>query len=482
VYLYGNENNLHAEGVFPNTTVRISCYTQDDARRKINKYKKVRQLAIRFSAPEKVRKRSLPHQAPAREVIRGGLDGLVVKSEFPGSTPKLNSPTVSYGPASALSTPTHPPILRAPDGRAQHELRTPAMQSESLNLGMYTAGRFVSEQEALPLYGHQTPFCFDRPYAFGSYVGLSHGQLKSIPSRYHAIYERKREQAQARNETVQLPMTDEHDLFLDRAGSSQLKLPVKVDDGMDIGPLPKHSQEFTARLYEHGLSSWAQPSRPSTFHDVAVHQTPHRSPICDKGFMSYKSRKLGMESLDGSGWINPRKSSTVLESRSTFGISSQGREGIIMLSDSDEETYHNDDEMGAGVMDDDDLLASERYWISKDVGWQAEDIGWQSRSRKRKERDHAHDVRTDRRNRNGLDTQVSLSAATAARIKTESEKHTSTFKYRSRYASFHQVCHIRCLSSSFRLLRFWMFTRVFGTYASFNCRLTIRSEATLSMK
>ena len=128
------------------------CYTQDLlARRKINKYKKVRQLAIRFSAPEKVRKRSLSQRAPEREAIRGGLDGLVVKSEFPGSTLKFNSSTVSYEPASGTSTPTHPPILSALDGRAQHELRIPAMDtlksprlvlqsvssSKSLNLGMY---------------------------------------------------------------------------------------------------------------------------------------------------------------------------------------------------------------------------------------------------------------------------------------------------------------------------------------------------------
>lgn len=446
MYLCGNENKLHAEGIFSTTTMRMSCYTQDEARRKkYNKHKKARQLAMRFSAPEKVRKRSLSRQAPGREVIRGGLDGLVVKSEFPGSTPIFNSSTVSFGPASGLSTPTHPPILTALDGRAQHELRTPAMQSVSsskpLNLAMYNAGRLVSEQETSPLYSHQTPFYFDRPHALGSYVGVSHGQLKSIPSGYHAISESKREQAQARNEPVQVPMTDDHDFFLDRVGSSQSKLPVKVDvcNGMDIGPPPKHSQEFTATLYEHGLSSWAQPSRPSMFHDVAAHQTLHRSSTCDKGVMSYEPRKVGMESLDGSGWINPRKSSTGVESRSNFGIA---REGIIMLSDSDEETYHNDDEMGAGVMDDDDLLASKRYWMTKDDGWPAEDIGWQTRSRKRKERDDADDIRTDPRNRNGLDTKVCVLAATAARNKVESEKYASTFNYGSRYASFIQVCGI----------------------------------------
>ena len=322
------------------------------------------------------------------------------------------------------------------------------------------AGRLVTEQEAVPLYGHQTPFCFDRPHALGSYVGESHGQLKSIPSEYRAISETKREQAQARNEAVQVPMTDDRDFLLDRVGSSQLKLPVKVDvyDGIGIGPPSKHSEEFTARLFEHGLSSWAQPSRPSTFHDVAVHKTLHRSPTCDNGVMPYESRKLDMESLDGSGWINPRKSSIGGEN-STFGIASQGREDIIMLSDSDEENYHND-EMGAGIMDDDgedNLVASKRYWMTKDIGWQAEDIGWQSRSRKRKERDDAHEVRTDPRNRNGLHTQVCASAATTGCIKVESEKHASTFKYGSRYASFHQVFDIYCLLSSFHLFRFWMF-------------------------
>ncbi|KAG0571242.1 hypothetical protein KC19_6G222200 [Ceratodon purpureus] len=438
LFLLRDSNPMELVPEFLNALMDTTLMVQDEARRKkYSKHKKARQLAMRFSGLEKVRKRTLLRQAPGSEVIRGGLDGLVVKSEFPGSTPIFNSSTVSYGPASGLSTPTHPPILTALDGRAQHELRTPmkpVSSSKPLNLGMYNAGKLVSEQETSPLFGHQTPFCFDRPHALGSYVGVSHGQLKSIPSGYHAIGESKRQQAQARNEPVQVPMTDDHDFFLDRVGSSQLKLPVKVDvcNGMAVGPPPKHSPDFTARLYGHGLSSWAIPSRPSTFHDVPAHQTLHRSPTCDKGVMSYEPRKLGVESLDGSGWINPRKSSSGVESRSTFGIASQGREGIIMLSDSDEETYHNDDEMGASVMDDDDFLARKRCWMTTDDGWQAEDIGRQTKSRKRKERDASHDNRTDPRDRNSLDTKVCVLAATAARIKVESEKHASTFNYGSR--------------------------------------------------
>lgn len=145
------ENQLHAEGIFPTSTMRMSCYTQAEARRKkYIKHKKAHQLAMRFSAPEKVRKRSLLRQAPGREVILRGLVGLVVKPKFPGSTPIFDTQTVSYGPASRLGSPTHPPILTALDGRAQHELRTPAMQSVSsskpLNLeyalqGGWTLGR-----------------------------------------------------------------------------------------------------------------------------------------------------------------------------------------------------------------------------------------------------------------------------------------------------------------------------------------------------
>jgi hypothetical protein len=259
--------------VHPATSPALSSSkSESNKSSKINKYKKVRQLAIRFSAPEKVRKRSLLQQARPRELVCGGFDELVIKSEFQGSTPKLHSSTVSYGLTSGLSTPTHPPILTALDGRAQHELRTPAMQSvsssKSLNIGMYDSGRLLYEQETLPLYGHQTPFCFDRPHALGSYARVSHGQLKSIPSGYHAISDSKREQS--RNEAIRVLMTDDHDLFLDTMGSSQLTLPRKVDvyDEMDICPPTKRSQEYTARLYEHGLSSWAQLSRPSTFYDA----------------------------------------------------------------------------------------------------------------------------------------------------------------------------------------------------------------------
>lgn len=391
--------------------------------------------------------------------MRGGLEGLVVKSEFPSSTPKFNSSTVSYEPASGLSTPTHP------DGRAQHELRTPAMESlkstrqvlqsvsssKSLNLGMYNARRLASgeEETTVPCCGHPTPFCFDRPNGLGNYVGVSHGQVQSLPSGYHAISESRREQdvQRLRGEAVQVPMADEQDYFLDRVCSSQLKLPVKVDvcDGLDRVPPPIHSQEFPARLNEHGLSSWAQPrtptrttttvdissmSRPSpTFHDV---RNVHKTPACDKGVLSHESRKLGMGNSGGSGCINPRKSSSGVESRS-FELAgskrhSRGRDGIIMISDSEEEEHHNI-EVDPGVLDDEGLLdrripsameglsdeLESRFTImtgrlkdSPPFHWnsellslnvskvkegrsrsrlESEDGGWLSRSRTRKERD-----------------------------------------------------------------------------------------------
>ena len=175
--------------------------------------------------------------------------------------------TRSYG----LSTPTPPPIL--------------ASSSKPLKLGFNNA-----ERETAPLYGPQTPFS----YALGNYQLTHRSQLMSE-------YQKKREQA--RNESIQVPMTADHDFFLDRAGSSHMKIAVKVDVS-------------NGRLYEHGLP---QPmSMPPRFHDVAAHV----------GVMSYEPRKLGVES----GWINPPKSSTE-------------RERTILLSDSDEETC---DDMGAG--------------------------------------------------------------------------------------------------------------------------------------
>lgn len=322
---------------------------------------------------------------------------------------------------------------------------------------------------------------------------------------------------------------------------------VDVFDEADRVPPSRHSPEFTARLYEHGLSSWAQPrtpirtssttvdigsmSRPSpTFHDVAVPKAVHKAPACDKGVLSHESRKLclGTPSV-GNGWFNSRKSSTGVESRS-FELTgsmrrsaSQARGGIIMLSDSEEEDYLNIAVDTGVLVDHKDLpdrslpnvmegLSDEpgsRYSIvtgrSKDsmpLPWRESiellnmkasmgkeersrsrleseaqaSLDWRSSSRKRKDRDDAHEddidvfaegkltqpngflskeqILTPRGsfswNRGGADAQAFVPAGTAPCVKVEreyqsdqdaawlrgdhrNEKEASTFNYDSRW-------------------------------------------------
>lgn len=327
---------------------------------------KAHQPGIQFLAPEKVRS-SMSHQGLSREDVCGGLDGLDVKFEF------RNSP-VSYETDSRLSTPTHPSNLTAPEGGVS-QTQAPGVERSSKphNSETRNQGRHIYTEETVPVHGRDAPSS-DRPNPVGNHGGVSVRHLKSMFSGFHGLSESKREQSQAemkrprapehRSDAGEVPMTDGHEYYLDRMGSSQLKRAFSVDvldRPLDRGVQPK--QKFAAPLHEQEIA-WAKPcttirctnvdylcptSRPSSSVD---YKNLRKAPTCDTKVISLESSKLGMEGSGGSGWkaTTSRNPSGHVESKS-FGfvdakrrdVASRGRERIITLSDSEEEDCHYDE-------------------------------------------------------------------------------------------------------------------------------------------